>query len=314
MKLLFFTDVQYRGDNPRSRVDNYRESIKLKIRQIGSICREEGVDCLVLGGDLVDSPKSRFGVVTELAFLLRDIDVPFKFAVAGNHDLKGVTYQNSPLPLVFWVSGFQLLDRIPVEIPGFGGIYILGESYQGEVSNIGCLQANFVEGAYNICVLHSMTVPTPFYESYLLISDILEIPHSVYLVGHYHPGFGTVARDSDVFVSPGAIARKTSLESDIKRIPKVALLTLTDSGLSIAYRQLEVIPADQVFDLRVIQETKDLQDQTEMFIQSLERVRGDWGFDIEKEAMSRGRELSLPEHVIEEAVQLLRECRDGKDC
>jgi exonuclease SbcD len=85
MKILFFSDAHIRGDNPRSRKDNYPQALENKFNQIREIIQDRDVKLVLNGGDLFNSPAPSYSVVSHFASLLRSWKIPI-YSIIGSHD------------------------------------------------------------------------------------------------------------------------------------------------------------------------------------------------------------------------------------
>ena len=54
MKFLFFTDTHIRGNNPQNRIDDFVQTLNVKLREVFEIAKNEEVDIILHGGDIFD--------------------------------------------------------------------------------------------------------------------------------------------------------------------------------------------------------------------------------------------------------------------
>ena len=64
MRILYFTDTHIRATNPKSRKDNFYETLITKFEEVSKIIHEENVDYVIHGGDLFDRPYTSILVST----------------------------------------------------------------------------------------------------------------------------------------------------------------------------------------------------------------------------------------------------------
>ncbi|HEX9063276.1 MAG TPA: metallophosphoesterase, partial [Clostridia bacterium] len=88
MKFIFLTDTHIKGSNPKSRKDNFYETLKMKFNEVGEICDRVGADYILHGGDWFDRPDVSPAVVKDFAQIIMNFKRPV-FTVAGNHDIYG---------------------------------------------------------------------------------------------------------------------------------------------------------------------------------------------------------------------------------
>jgi DNA repair exonuclease SbcCD nuclease subunit len=88
MKFGFITDIHARLDNPSCRSDFYPKSLFEKLDAAGEIWRQEGVDVVILGGDLTHIPSPSLSLVHDLSAILKRWGKRI-ITVTGSHDIIG---------------------------------------------------------------------------------------------------------------------------------------------------------------------------------------------------------------------------------
>lgn len=88
MKFVYFTDTHIRGTNPRSRKDNFIETLYNKLKEILEFIKKNKIDYVLFGGDLFDRPDTSLSVVQKFIELFKEYPQPI-FMVLGNHDIYG---------------------------------------------------------------------------------------------------------------------------------------------------------------------------------------------------------------------------------
>ncbi|MDO5041248.1 MAG: metallophosphoesterase [Peptoniphilus sp.] len=238
MKILYFTDTHIRATNPKNRLDNFFETLKIKINEVAEISIKENVDFVLHGGDLFDRPDTSISIVTEFAKIFQKFQAPI-YIVSGNHDIFGHNYKTLNRTMLGLLDSFNLIklvndkkiilekDGIKVQLtsnPFVAGMDAEANRYRYIVSE------RNPDVNYQIHMTHGFLTDRPFLKNvpHTLISDLLDTEADITLCGHYHFGFKTQKIEGKYFINPGALVRISNSISEINRKPKVVILELTD--------------------------------------------------------------------------------------
>lgn len=258
MKILYFTDTHIRATNPKSRKDNFYETLITKFKEVSKIIHEENVDFVIHGGDLFDRPDTSILVSTEFANLIKGFEKP-TYIVSGNHDIFGhnpKTVDRTMMGLLANLGIFHLLndkkyilekDGIKVQLTGNPYSYDIDE--KNKINDYKVL-AKDEDVQYAIHVVHGFLLDKPFMPGVncTLIEDIYDTKADITLAGHYHLGFKTIVKDDKYFINPGALVRMSNAKVELERRPKVIVIELTDK-ISIKEVYLKsALPGDIVLD------------------------------------------------------------------
>ena len=99
-------DIHISDLNPRSRKDNFKESVLDKIEQIRVACNKLKADALLIAGDLFNfkaPTKNSHGLVRELIEVFKTFKCPI-YMIPGNHDITGNNLESlnsQPLGVLF---------------------------------------------------------------------------------------------------------------------------------------------------------------------------------------------------------------------
>jgi len=154
----------------------------------------------------------------------------------------------------------------------------------------------------SIVVTHDMIVPYDVPFEHVHPNDI-ETPAKIILCSHYHKPF-TYKKGKQVFVNPGSLTRLDP--TDMDRQPEVLLLTC---GKDIKIKHILLKSAkksEDVFDISVIKEKRRKVKDFESFINALKKTTYQ-SLDIKSEIKKKGKELTLPDVIINEAVRRYEE-------
>ncbi|MGM0501485.1 MAG: metallophosphoesterase [Bacillota bacterium] len=243
MKLLVVNDTHIRGTTPSRRVDNFKETLLTKLREVQQLAEDKDVDYILHGGDLFDRPDTAPSIVSEFVKLLRGFTVPI-YLVAGNHDL----YGHNPETLSRTMLGLLVAAGIVKIVPPEGTILeenniklqLTGNSFNYNIDNkadaYGIKKKTNVD--YALHLVHGMLLDRPiFEEGYTLIEDV-ETEADITVTGHYHLGYGVKEYKGTSFLNPGALVRVSADLKEIGRMPQVALIDLS-TGIDIELIKLK---------------------------------------------------------------------------
>ncbi|MCK8817764.1 metallophosphoesterase [Natroniella sulfidigena] len=275
MKLLVMTDTHIRGTTPGRRMDNFKETLLKKLKEVKQIAIEEEVDFILHGGDLFDRPDTAPSVVNEFINVLCDYPVPI-YLVAGNHDLFGHNPETLPRTMlgVLVASGVvNLVSEEPILLSKDGiDLQLTGKSFDYEVDskNTTAYSVKKAEDVdYALHLVHGMLLERPFFDQgYTLIEDV-ETEADLIVVGHYHLGFGKLEFNGTKFLNPGALARISADLKEIKRKPQVALVDFKEE-IDIQLRELETASKGaEVLDRSEIEDVKFREKKLANFIREV---------------------------------------------
>lgn len=237
-KFIYTTDIHGQASNPSCRLDDFGKTILGKLKWIGEYAKDINAECILIGGDIVNSPDVSEGYIREMAKIFREYPCRV-FSVIGNHDEYGYnpdTFNRTSLGVGEGAGMFARLDKAPVII---GNASITGQdSVYGMEKNIDLYaRSGRVEGLVNIHIIHGMLVERdwPMVECTTLPQVMNANPDAdLILSGHEHVGFGVKtffrpdANTKVIFCNPGSLARVTSGTGDMKKDVSIAVITITD--------------------------------------------------------------------------------------
>lgn len=323
MRLLFLTDTHIRGTSPRSRTDDYQQTIKRKLMEVKELIHRNKVDVVLHGGDVFDRPNLSPAIVRDFVQLFQQFEVPI-YAVAGNHDMYGhnpSTLDRTMLGLLDTLGIIQLLHEgqpVPIEKEG-RLIQLSGQAFHFELdhreASVDYGITNEMGADYCIHVVHGMLVDRPLPEG-IAYTMIEQLDHSsaadVLLTGHYHAGFPIHQRNGKYIVNPGAIARVNNHPTEIKRIPQVALIEVGDS-ISIKLIPLSSAEkGDQVLDRTYLEQAAYRQSQLASFAQEIQAVGSFRAMDLAAVIEEIAQSTDIEPEVKEETLRRIAAAQEAE--
>lgn len=280
MKLLYFTDTHIRGSNPKNRKDDFISSLENKFKEIISITEKEDIDYVLHGGDLFDRPDVAISVVSRFANILTEFKVPI-YTISGNHDIYGHNPKTLNRSMLGFLNSIGILkvieedEKVILEESGLR-VQLTGQPYTYDIDdhNEGkyILEDRGSDIDYAIHMVHGMLLDKPFIEGipYTLIENIRDTRADITLSGHYHLGYKTVEDKGRYFINPGSTVRLTNSNTEMKRRPKVVIISLTDS-IDIEEVYLKTAPlGEEVLDRNQVEMNLYKEEQIYEFKQSIE--------------------------------------------
>lgn len=319
MKLLYLTDTHIRGTSPKNRLDDYCETLKEKLKEISNIVKEEKIDFVLHGGDLFDRPDVSVSIVSEFAQIFQSFGVPI-YIISGNHDIFGHnpdTLDRTMLGLLCNLGIMHLVnykkiilekDNLRVQLTGSPYIYSMDE-----LSNRDNYKVTEVDESckYSIHMTHGFLIDKPFMKevSHTLIEDIKDTKADITLGGHYHFGFKTVELDNKFFVNPGALIRISNSKIEIKRRPKVDIISL-DEDIHIEERYLKSAkPGEEVLDRSEMERHQFKGIKMAEFKESIEASANYKSLDIFDLLLRISKSENISEEVKSEALKRVEEAQ-----
>lgn len=272
IRYMYGTDAHAKGTSPRTRTDDFTDTVKRKIDEYLRIGRERDVDFYLFGGDLFDSPYATPQFVHDIGSLLQEglEGKPF-FYVLGNHDMSGynpatirqtaygvllrflpnaVELTSEPKPYVFngekiYLSGVHSYTMLDRDIEQEDGTTLhRSRDYVREKLD-----------APSIHVVHGYLSPTAILDDipHTVIEDMRHTGATVTLTGHEHTGFAIKPTDGGVVYNPGAMSRVFASKKEMNRMPKIVYGEIDGFEPKLHPLVLEsAVKGETVFDVEAI--------------------------------------------------------------
>jgi exonuclease SbcC len=322
--LVWRTDVHLSDRSPQSRTDDWRETILGKLRQIGEIAKEVKAEAVIDGGDFFDlkSPsRNSHSLVRAVADLHAEYPCPV-YANIGNHDCIYGDYSyldQQPLGVLYSTGVFRRLYDEYEAVFGSPGtklrprVRVVGIPYHGTKYDMDRFK-NIKKGDEDYLVVAAHVLASPkggqMFENEDIVkyADLAGLDPDVWLFGHWHKdqGITEIAPGKQV-VNLGSLSRGALIQDDLDRKPACVVLSFEASGVSIERRDLNVLPAAEVFDLDGRVRTEARTAAMDFFVESI------------KETLASNTQTSLldiirglpdiPEEVREQAILYLEQAQ-----
>lgn len=324
MKILYFTDTHIRGTNPKNRLDNYYETLKIKFNEIKEIIDNEKIDYVLHGGDLFDRPDVSVSIVSEFANIFQSFNAPV-YIISGNHDIFGHnpdTLNRTMLGLLCNIGVLNLVNNkkiilnkdVRVQLTGSPYIYSIDEN-----NNTDNYIVKEVDSSckYAIHMTHGFLIDKPFIKEvpHTLVEDIISTKADITLAGHYHYGFKTIFKDGKYFINPGALIRISNSMAEINRMPKVNIIELTNDTVEVLDYYLKTARSgSEIMDRSEIERHKFKGIKIAEFKEIIDSSINLKNLDIFELLLKISRDNNINEDVKKEALKRIEQAQiDGAD-
>lgn len=274
-------DIHISDAGPRSRIDNFKESILNKISQIRMAANKLSADGVILAGDLFDLKNPTRNSHTQNQELIKEfkqIKCPI-YAIEGNHDLSEnrlESLKEQPLGVLF-ADGtlIQLRDTV-IEKNGVK-ISLIGLPYQEGFDPEKVRLPGKKDCVLQICALHIYSAPVPgmlFKNRIFGYKELMGLGPDIFILGHYHLDQGIERIEEKSFINLGAISRGTLAEENLDHKPKIGLIRISSdkngkATYTIQSVSLKIKPVEEVFNLEKYKEEKKESIAMEAFVEKL---------------------------------------------
>lgn len=316
MKVLFFTDTHIRGTNPRSRLDVFQDTLYNKLNEILNFIKENKINYVIFGGDLLDRPDVSLSVMQRFIYLLNQFPKPI-YMVLGNHDIYGQnpnTVNRTIIGILETLGIVHILDNNHVILEDEEmKIKVTGANYYYDI-DVDINKEKYIsknkDGCdYLIHVVHGMLMEKSFIKEvpHTLIDDIFSMTEAdITLCGHYHTGFGALKINDKYFVNPGALVRINNSLSEIKRSPSFAVINLEKNNIEISIEKLKTAPEGElVIDRSFVKEHAQRELILNKIIQSVNSYGEFEMLSINQIVEEIARKEAIPDEIKKEALDRL---------
>ena len=288
MRLLFFTDLHLAERPPLSRSQSYCDELFAKLEEIRGLAG--ACDMTVFGGDLFHPLRPQdtsHRLVRRVIECLREWPTHCA-VVAGNHcqpqeGLEGLNRMPLGVVLEALKENSMPVELLGETVVGHGQlrVQLTARHWSHHLDKLPELYAIERHPAADFAVLvsHGMVMPEGEGWPFPAVGmDQIVTDADVVLLGHMHWRTGVHRVNGTLFVGPGAVARTSRTESELKRRPAVLVVTL-ERGREPVFDMIELRsarPAEEVF---VWSDPSNALDGSEMFAGYVAALEA--GLDVE---------------------------------
>jgi len=274
VKFLNVSDLHLSYIRPRSRIDNYYETILEKVEFICKTAADEGCNFIIQNGDVTHSASMLNHTLFELqAFsdILKKYNIPW-FIIIGNHDYFGnlnhfqefptgeLIYNGALNPFIKIEVVSEDGDMKPLDIYGFW--YVSERSLDCDYMGLFNKYLKTVDTShYNLGVIHQLVESLHPKTFYISLSELKKTGFDMMFVGHDHRYKGFTDEGGIKAFQPGGVSRNTSHYDDMTRTPVVGIFTY--DGLDLSLKKEISIPVkslDKCFNLDRIEYNHNIKE------------------------------------------------------
>jgi len=309
MKILAVGDFHLSDKRPRSRKDNYAESMRLKVREILQIARDEKVEAIIQPGDFTDSWESPDKFKT--TWIKEFKNSPPMYTIPGQHDMRYHTSDIKNTPLGVLVEAIDNMHQagengISLENNSGENIFLYGAPWNQPIPKI------TTPKAFNILVTHRMIVMDKLWaaqENYEVAGTFMrKSKFDLVISGDNHTSFHYAQPDGRLLINCGSLMR-SNIDQESHR-PCVWVFDTQDILRQI-YLELKVQPFSDVMDLDRAKIEKKISDQKNLKLEELEKKLSTKsrisGLDYSARVSEKVKELQREKKVSPLAVKIIGE-------
>lgn len=345
IKLLYFGDFHNDEKVPSSRIDNFVETRKKKIKEILQIAKEENVVALLEPGDFLNKPKISNSYLSELKkdwgftegnieHILSDVLLKNKttkelikaiedcnripiIGTIGNHELIGAslkTYSDSAISQLV-ESGFIRLasKENPIILKDDDGTSVAITASPFDLDIDGDDKSAYIVdeklGDFHIHMVHGMLMAKSFgnkFEHTTVQEIIYKTKADLTINGHDHIGYDPIYLDGKIAYNPGAPVRLSAEKKEMERKPKVTIIEIDKSGINLRDVYLQSAEDGNKVLSREHIDTKKIKNKKVAQMQSIiNKAKIESSIDITDILKNIAKNKSLPEDVVKDSVDMI---------
>lgn len=317
MRFIYFSDWHGRVTPPENRLDDYKETMRKKLSEVLDIGEKYNVDGYLEGGDFLDAPNTPLDYVSSIIKLWKSKTNKPLIGIVGNHEeyannIKSIpktvagfigditdfiTFVSKDNPYIFTdkennytvaISGVDY--HLDMDTPEHISDYIIDKK-QGDV------QIHLTHGMLNDKSLGSLIKHTT-------IDQIKDTKADVTLSGHDHIGFPMMQIDGKFFCNPGGLARISNNLKEIKRKPKILLISV-DENKKVSIKPIYLktaLKGEEVLDRTVIESKKAKDEKIAEFKSAVMIAKEKKSTDILEIVKTIGKEKDIDSNIINEII------------
>lgn len=330
--LLTAGDIHISDTNPRSRTDNFKETMLGKIEQLRAASKKLRADAVLLTGDiynLKNPVKNSHDLNRELIEILKRFDCPV-YAIPGNHDLTADdldTLSAQPISVLF-ASGalknlsYEAASNINIVKNGLK-VSLVGIPYLKDFKisqlKMPLLPPKDSDCAVQICTMHIYAGPKAgkMHKERLYGYDELSVlSPDIFVLGHYHFDQGIQWLDKKCFINLGSISRGTLTDERIEHAPKFGYIKVSretkqsEVKIDVDSIPLKIKPASDVFDLKKRADEEKQGEDIEKYVAHL--VAEASSKDAKMTVEDQMKKMNIEKEIQDTVLELIKEARANR--
>lgn len=210
LRFLHMADLRLGADFDMLPVDKAEKAQAYQFAALEHAVRvavREQVDCILIAGNLFDSPTPSPALFSRTMTLLSQAPCPV-FISPGNHDFVTAqgSYQTSPLPQNIYVFTGSSLESVHLD----DNTTVWGAAFHSDTDSIPLSHAKFSH-PINLCVLHT-DLQSEHGCNHYPPDDLAKSGFSYFAVGYGHSASGLRRAGGTIYCCPGGMAALSSEE------------------------------------------------------------------------------------------------------
>lgn len=278
--IITANDIHISDNGPRSRIDNFKETVLDKIEQMCMACNKLNADAAIIAGDLFNlknPTRNSHNLNQELIRAFGQFECPI-YMIEGNHDLTAnrlESLEDQPLGVLFADKTLiqlreEIIEKNGVKISLVGVPYIEG-------LDLNTLQIpDKGDCVSQICAMHLYAglKGGMLYKERLYGYDELGVfSPDIFVLGHYHIDQGIYQENGKYFINIGSMTRGTLSEEDIDHNPQIGFIKINVENNKPIYTlrsiNLKVKMAADIFDLERREQEDQENEEMKLFVEKL---------------------------------------------
>jgi len=278
--IITANDIHISDNGPRSRIDNFKETVLGKLGQMCMACNKLNADAAIIAGDLFNlknPTRNSHGLNQELIKVFNQFNCPI-YMIEGNHDLTAnrlESLESQPLGVLFADNTLKQLRNEIIEKDG-KKISLVGVPYI-EKLDLDTLQIpDKGDCVCQICAMHlyaGLRGGMLFKERLYGYDDLGAFSPDIFVLGHYHIDQGIHEEKGKYFINIGSMTRGTLSEEDIDHNPQIGFIKINVEDNKPVYTlrsiNLKVKPAAEIFDLEKREQEDQEKEEIKLFVEKL---------------------------------------------
>ncbi len=282
-EFLFLTagDIHISDSNPRSRKDNYKETIIGKLDQLRAHAHKMKADAVLLPGDIYNIKipiKNSHDLNRELIETFKKFKCPV-YAIPGNHDLTAddlETLPEQPISVLFASGCLKNLSHEVINKKGTK-VSLVGIPFIKKLELDTLVIPPKEDVIAQICIMHIYASPKGgmlFKERLYGYDELSVLSPDIFVLGHYHEDQGVQWVSNKCFVNLGSISRGSLSEERMDHKPKFGIIKITkedgsDSIISVDSIPIDIKSPDEVFDIKKRDDEKSQSEEIQKYVEHL---------------------------------------------